>query len=513
MEMFKELTKEKDPFCTFFQKKELRKVERLCIWGFSKPVFQACKKWVEEKKERGCIFIEEEGKEELISDHPQVEIYCLQTPLQLEPLWKKICWETLFMRKELITFQTEEKRHRFEEVSALMETISLGVELTFSEYSDFGLLSLSNIFQNLLHTRKCVEISSLKGSFSKIPAIILGASPSLNQQLPLLQKMKNQALLFAGGSALNVLSAFGLQPHFAASVDKEAPYERFKMQTSWEIPFFYQNQISSLNFSIVHAPLIRVGGYLQLPLERWLEKRLSLNEECFDGGWTVATFLLSLAEFLGCDPILMVGMDFSFEKDPYAKGVFVEKGVRKELLCTKDRKGKRVWTQRDWLMARKWVEEFSLKKKIRLIDASLGLSFQGVEKKSLKDFSKELTCSFDLLGMVHARLARSLKISLSKKELLDLLEEFTQSLSKVEKILDKEMERGKKRNSLSFEEIEGKLLKEKSYLLFLEPLWKIWSPLFERNGSLQERAIHQILFLKRVVIDSKKKFPTLRRKP
>ena len=325
--------KQKNPIASFFQKKEMKEGGLLCVYGFSEEAYFAAKKWVAEKRERLCVFIEEDpqvrqdflkiANGSLLFEDPQVEIHFLESTLQLEPLLKKICWNSLFSQKELISFLPEKKKKRFEEISSLLEVISMGVELTLAEFSDFGVRFFSNVFHNLLHLKEVKDFSHLRGAFSKIPAIVCGASPSLKENLPLLKKLKNHALIFGGGSALNVLSANAVPFHFAASVDKESPHERFLMQASFETPFFFQNQISSLNLSLVHAPLIRVGGYSQLPFEKWIDENLTIASGFFDGGWTVATFLLSLADFLGCDPIIMVGMDFSFEKKPYAGGVLV----------------------------------------------------------------------------------------------------------------------------------------------------------------------------------------------
>jgi hypothetical protein len=411
-----------------------------------------------------------------------------------------------------VAFGKHAQKKRFKEISSWMEKISLGVELTFAEYSDFGLLSFSNTFRNLLHTKEWKNYGHLRGAFSKIPAIICGAGPSLLPHLPLLKKLKNNALIFSGGSSLNVLSAHSIPFHFAASVDKEAPYERFKMQTSIEIPFFYQNQLSSLNFSLVHAPLIRVEGYSLLPLEKWLEERLGFSDHFFEGGWTVATFLLSLAAFLGCDPIIMAGMDFSFHQDPYAPGVVVEKTTKRELLSVKDRKGKGVWTQRDWLLARNWIEDFAKKNsQVTLIDANRGLSFEGVKKSSFSQAVKKLKKSWDLTSIVHGAITRAPSSFLQKKELLPLFRELAESFQQVERILEKEIERGKEIESFSFEEIAEDLKEEMSYRLLLDPLWKIWSPLFERNASLQQLSLHRLLFLKRVAKEHREMLERIKR--
>ncbi len=510
--MQKSLKKSKNPLQAFFQRKELDQVDLLCIYGFSKEVLQASKEWREKNKERLCVFIEEDPKKikglfgkkdtSLWQEDPQVQVHLLETPLQLEPLLKKICWNSLFLQKEVVSFRPQNRR--FEELSSLLEKIAMGVELTFSTFSDFGLSASANVLHNLLNLKEVRGFSSLKGAFANIPAIVCGASPSLIDNLSALKKVKNQALIFGGGSALNVLSAHAVPFHFASSVDKEAPFERFLMQSSFETPFFYQGQASSLNLSLVHAPLVRVLGCSELPLEKWLDEKLGFSSLGFDGGWTVATFLLSLAYFLGCRPIIMLGMDFSFEKDPYARGVFVEKGVKREFLAVKDRKGKKVWTQRDWLLARSWIEEFAKKRPGVLIDASRGLCFQGVKRSSLDHLSKQWKGFFDLPGTIHSAFMRARVISLSQKKVFSLIKQLNKSLLRSEIAIDREMERGKKRNSFSFEEVEEKLFDEESYELLLQPLWNIWTPLFEKNASLQELALHRMLFFKRVIEEYKK---------
>ena len=82
------------------------------------------------------------------------------------------------------------------------------------EYLIQGRPYYSNFYKNLFELPKAKPASSLFSKFDKVPAIICGAGPSLEKNLPLLGTLKDRAIIFAGGTAMNALNAQGMLSTF-----------------------------------------------------------------------------------------------------------------------------------------------------------------------------------------------------------------------------------------------------------------------------------------------------------
>lgn len=490
----------------------------LIVYGIgSGDFYRKRKKWLEEKKERQLFFIEDDleavsrlaetemGKEILTSS--QVEVCTWESPLSLEPILKKIAWKTVFQPCALASLPSYKKgkKEKWAQIEKLSASLFLGVQLVASDYSDFGVKIFDNLYRNLLMGKPWRSASHLQGAFEGIPAVICGAGPSLKKNGHLLSKLSSKALLFAGGSALNVLESLGITPSFAAAIDKEAPLEVFKRQSFWETPFFFQGRISHENFSLVHGEPLFVsdsGGY---PLEKWLYQQLSLEEEAVDGGWNVATLLIRLAILLGCSPIILVGMDLAFsEKASYAKGEGLTQKDPHGLIPCQDLSGKEVLTQKDWLMAAKWIEKTAEEAKSPLINCTEGgLGFGNkVPNLTLQEVEKQLERSYDLKGLVHQALVSCPKKEISSPRVLQALSRIEKSLFLTDVLCDEALlELEKAFQEEPFEEYEEKLKEELVYTELLLPLWEIWKWILQRGVEKNKIAqeIHRLLFFKQVM--------------
>ena len=221
-----------------------------------------------------------------------------------------------------------------------------------SLYRDFGIPQLTNVITNLSKGQEVKKGESLAGKFEGIPAIICGAGPSLEKDLDDLKKVCDKALIFSSGSSINIFSKNSIKYSFSASIDQNPYFKRFKNNHLFENNniFFYQNQINHHNLSIVDTNKTLVADYGAYPLKSFIYEKLGIKQDVFEAGWTVTTFLIKIAYLLGCNPIIFVGLDLSYKKDKYARGVTKDKSEY-ELLKIKDKKGKIVFTQKDWLLS------------------------------------------------------------------------------------------------------------------------------------------------------------------
>ncbi|MBI3236919.1 MAG: motility associated factor glycosyltransferase family protein, partial [Chlamydiales bacterium] len=230
-------------------KGDLSEVELICIYGIADgAAYRHLRSWLRKNPAHRVVFLEEDEahflkmKESGLASDPQVRL--LFYTAESEELFKEIAWEFVFLKIGFYARERDlaEKGGKILELFAQVEHYHRAVELVASDFQDMGEKVLSNIAQN----RK-LWVSSRVGQllakrWEKIPAIICGASPSLDEDIPLLAQLRDRALLFAGGTAVAALTKQGVFPHFCLHLDPDPPRNRFLEQDAAEIPHFYQSR-------------------------------------------------------------------------------------------------------------------------------------------------------------------------------------------------------------------------------------------------------------------------------
>jgi hypothetical protein len=443
---------------------DLTAVDFLCLLEAGKKDWDRAIAWLEEKTERRLVLVDA-----LLPkiEHPQIKWRSIESPLQIEPLAKQTAWEAVFLKMAIAGGQKESSQAFRKE----LEKAHLAANLLLSDAADCGASVAKHCF--LRKQRPVRQGMKLAGAFPNIPAIIVGAGPSLEKNGHLLEAFRDQALIFAGGSALNALPA---EPHFIASIDREAPYRDFKRHPFSETPLCFQSRMNPDNFSLVH------GEAILFPDSHFR----FLNEgDGFEGGWTVGTFLVSLATLMRCDPIILVGMDYCYQAGrKYAGG---EGACPPNLVEATAKDGSKVWTQSDWLMARKWLEEWAVKyPQLRFFDATEGGLGFASPIRSVRLNEIEFEKKGDLREMVHQAIA-----GLPLAPPMDW-ESWKASLEKCGNIASDALLGGA-------EDFEG----EQAYEELLLPLWGMWSYVFmralESDPHPDKLKLNRLLFFQQVI--------------
>ena len=441
-------------------------------------------KWLENETGRQIFILPEDlqilhGLILPLMEHPRVLITSDFRPLVWKHLFKP--WEVMGGEK-----------------APIGEAV-LGAELTLALYQDFGVSLLTNVFKNLSLDQTVKKGASLEGKFKGIPAVICGAGPSLQESLPELEAIQDRALIIGGGSALGPLSRAHIPIHFSAAIDPDPPTERFYRQNHFEAPLFYQNQVSHTLLKHHHGEKFCLGQSGSFPLEEYLTDGLDIPP-C-DVGWNVTTFSVMVAALLGCDPIYFVGLDLCvYEEESYASGV---EGIdeRHNPIELKDKFGKEVLTRPDFLMSKKWIEDFARQhvEKTFINASKRGLELEGIMEGPLMMVSKKI----DLSAKVHKSVICAQEIHFSS--LSEKFKALDESLKKTHVILNEQMSAlEKKENTALFDyELEQELF----YHYHLEPVWHVWKNLLQTDEIVQrmndqeyEKKLQQTLFFQDVTL-------------
>lgn len=256
-----------------------------------------------------------------------------------------------------------------------------------------------NLLPNFRRLKDVFFINQLKGLFQGRPAIVCGAGPSLNDVIDDIKRYRDHAVIIAGGSTIAALSHHGINPHLAVAVDPNPDeYPRLLASTALMTPLVFGARLLPEVFNTCAGEM----GYLQTiaqdPSEQWLAEKLGVSgqrmEEDFgEEALSVTTTCIALATFLGCDPIILAGVDLAYTgMERYAKGIFAHSDVDIAHILSDKRASETVIEQGDqytlvkWVMESECISQFAQKVSATFYNASQqGLGFDKIPRKALND--------------------------------------------------------------------------------------------------------------------------------
>ncbi|MBI4244279.1 MAG: DUF115 domain-containing protein [Planctomycetes bacterium] len=178
-----------------------------------------------------------------------------------------------------------------------------------------------NAMVNSLPMLRSPGFSNFKGVFDGIPAIVVASGPSLDLILPELKKLKENAVIICASRSFKLLVRENINPHFVVTLDMSDA--SLKFFDGFEIPsepvlVYDPDSYHEIVKSYKHRKI----SYLQTTnYSRWLKKfKEDLTE--LKKGLSVAHMGFYFADYLGCNPISLVGVDLALPTDnTHAQGV------------------------------------------------------------------------------------------------------------------------------------------------------------------------------------------------
>lgn len=167
--------------------------------------------------------------------------------------------------------------------------------------------------------------SALFNAFTGLPAIVVGAGPSLDGALAALDACRERAIIIACDTAARPLLSVGISPHFIIAVD---PAEANALhlsalhnpRSSWLVAegSVHPNGLSAFEGRTF---IFNVSHHEPWP---WFES-LGLGRGRIAAWGSVATSAMDLAIQMGCTSIYFAGLDFAFTGGrPYCRGTTFE---------------------------------------------------------------------------------------------------------------------------------------------------------------------------------------------
>ncbi len=185
------------------------------------------------------------------------------------------------------------------------------------------------------------RVEALANAFNAVPAVVVGAGPSLDDNVGALRLLQDRAVIVATDTTLGPLLSGGVRPHLVVGVDSSALNARH-LTTPGDSHDVMLAAEGSLHPSAFERFGGRIFSFRIADHDPWPWFRASGVDRRELRTWgSVLTSTFDLACVMGCDPIVFAGADLAFTgMRPYCRGTiydaqwqeWIDKGCSWELL-------------------------------------------------------------------------------------------------------------------------------------------------------------------------------------
>jgi hypothetical protein len=168
------------------------------------------------------------------------------------------------------------------------------------------------------------DTCTLEGAFAGTPAVVVGAGPSLDENVATLAALQDRAVIVAADTALRPLVSRGVRPHVVVAVDSSALNARhLAAARADEVWLVAEGSVhpSGLQPFIGRTFTFRISDHDPWP---WLAAAGVTRGELRAWG-SVLTSAFDLARRMGCNPIVFAGADLAYTgMRPYCRGTIYD---------------------------------------------------------------------------------------------------------------------------------------------------------------------------------------------
>ena len=190
--------------------------------------------------------------------------------------------------------------------------------INIATISRFEKLWFNNLIRNTRDILHAPGVKELFGKFAGLPAVIVCAGPSLSDQIALLKKNSQCAVIIAVDTIYKTLLRHGIIPDFVVGVDPQKINSRYLENIPEE---FKKNTCFIFEPSICNQAIREYPGRIFFfdtifPYYKFLCRYKGSAGEINMGG-SVATTAWDIAMMLGFNPLAFTGLDLSYSRDTY----------------------------------------------------------------------------------------------------------------------------------------------------------------------------------------------------
>lgn len=248
-----------------------------------------------------------------------------------------------------------------------------------------------NTIQNINDIASTYDMSYHKNRYKHIPALIVGAGPSLENNIEEIKTFNG--IVFVIGRTMTPIIDLDIRPDFVVSLDPfDVIYETFDKYKVHDIPLI---TLTSSNSKVVKGSK---GPKYFLHNTTMTSQLFSMKvNPCLDLYGSVSTLAVSSAKYMGCSPIIFVGQDLAYTGNKTHSDLAFKSSKNREnnilntvkqLPKVRGYYGNEVSTNYVWSSIIGWLEDFIYKTKDDTIYVNAtegGAYIEGAEHISLKE--------------------------------------------------------------------------------------------------------------------------------
>lgn len=177
-----------------------------------------------------------------------------------------------------------------------------------------SLLGIKYTLRNIPTIIDYPGIADLKDVFKGKPGIVVASGPSLDKNIKLLEGLREKAVICAADGSVKILKHHNLPPaHLVTSLERVIyTAHLFQGLTEEDVKDSY----------LAACPVVVPETYANFPGEKIIVYRnfatfewLDIKKGILDIGPSAGNMAFKVLEFLGCDPIIMIGQDLAITDD------------------------------------------------------------------------------------------------------------------------------------------------------------------------------------------------------
>lgn len=244
---------------------------------------------------------------------------------------------------------------------------------------------IENNLKNLIFIKESLSLYELKEKIpNHIPAVVVAAGPSVEQNVEYLKEIKGRAVIFAVDRILDYLLDNGVEPDFIVTVDPKKPTEYFSKRENITIPLICYMES---NYDILE---LHQGKKIFCSKNKFSDECYTINNKpvpfLLPSG-SVAIVAFSACVELGFQKIILVGQDLAYDGEKSHGGNTIEINPLQKDIFVEGIDGQMIKSRSDWnSYARRYEDILKVTPNIEVIDAKLkGAKISGTINMELKD--------------------------------------------------------------------------------------------------------------------------------
>jgi len=183
--------------------------------------------------------------------------------------------------------------------------------LHFGNDPEDSLIGIKNTFLNINPIIEYPGIKDMKDVYKGKPGVIVSTGPSLNKNLHLLEKIKDNVVIAAADASLEVMKNNNApKPHFVTSLERvERTSKLFGNLEEKDFDDVFLAAcpvVHPLSYELFKGEHIIV--YRNFATFEWID----IDKGILDIGPSAGNMAFKILEYMGCDPIILIGQDLAY---------------------------------------------------------------------------------------------------------------------------------------------------------------------------------------------------------